>query len=764
MKKIICLLLLCIVNLAAFSQNISQEFYGSVKEAWSQKPVALANVTLYANSQIVKGAVTDSLGNFSIKEIEPGRYKLIISFTGYESYENEVLIISGKSLRLEVMLEETKKILDEVVVVPPSVSMANTTTVSIEKTMRVPANFFDPVRMLTSYPGVVSANDQSNAIIAKGYSPNAINWRLQGLDILNPNHLANAGTFSDKPMANGGGVNVLSAQLLDRTDFHSGALPVQYGNALSGVMDMTLRPGNSDKVQYTAQASLIGLDVAAEGPLSKNIKSSFLANYRYSTVGLLSQMGLDFGGEEINFQDFSFHMNVPGKQGGNLSVFGFGGLSSNRFAAKPESEWEVEKDRYDIDFTGSVMGAGLVNQFKPGWATESTGISFSAQNQERESQGATVPYPNTFRESYNSQQQLMSAFVKGVRKLNALGFVETGVRVNYMHHDLDVLSVNQLYLDIVGPNVKGTVDGLLWQPYLAWSQQVGKFNLGAGVRYVYFTYNGSSSVEPRLNIARSWNSNTVTLAYSLSSQTQQTQNYLSADNTALSFTKSNQFSLEWRKRLPGDLSVVSSAYYHQLFDAPVYVSNEMYNMLNQWDDYPFESMSNTGEGRNYGVEAYVEKNFYGDLYFMISGSYYESQFLANGKYYDTRFNGTFTSSFLAGKEWIKPQKAFGVHARIIYTGGLRQPPIDTFASSLVGTTIFDYNLGYLTQYPNYFRTDLRISWRKNKPSYTRTLSIDIQNLTAYENVGNVYYDTFLQRVNTRYQVGIIPVLAYRVDF
>jgi hypothetical protein len=192
-------------------------------------------------------------------------------------------------------------------------------------------------------------------------------------------------------------------------------------------------------------------------------------------------------------------------------------------------------------------------------------------------------------------------------------------------------------------------------------------------------------------------------------------------------------------------------------------------MLNQWDDYPNERMENTGKGRNYGVEAYIEKRFYRDLYFMISGSYYESQFLANGKYYDTRFNGNFTSSFLTGKEWIKPEKAFGVHVRVLYTGGLRQPAIDTFASSLAGTTIFNLGSGFVTQYPNYFRTDLRISWRKNKPSYTRTLSIDIQNLTNYQNVANVYFDTYqyhqtMQENTIRYQVGIIPVLAYRIDF
>jgi hypothetical protein len=749
----------------AFSQTLTQSISGKVNDAWTNRPVALAHVSIFNKDQLVKGTTTDSSGYFFIAEAEPGRYRLVVSYTGYQPHEQELLIISGKSQRLEIPLLESKQMLEEIVVVPPSVASSQTISIPIEKALRVPANFFDPVRMLTSYPGVAAANDQSNAIMVKGYSPNAMMWRLQGLDILNPNHLANAGTFSDKPTANGGGVNVLSAQLLDRSDFYTGTFRAPYGNALSGVMDMSLRPGNTNKVQYTAQASLIGLDVAAEGPLDKKKnRSSFLANYRYSTVGLLSQMGLDFGGERISFQDLSFHLTLSGKQGANLSVFGFAGLSENRFTRKDESEWEEEKDRYNIDFTGNVYGAGFVQQFKPGWLAMSAGASFSAQDQKRKSQGAQVPYPNVFRESFSSEQQLVSAFVKGIHKFSSSGMIESGLRLNYWKHDLDVESVNQLYINPFTPNVRGLVDGLLWQPYITGTYSSGQFQAEAGIRYMQFTYNQSSSLEPRFRLSRLWNNNTLTFAYGLTSQLQQAQTYLAPSSNGLGFTKSSQFSLEWKKQLPKELMVHSSVYYHHLFDVPVQFNNEWYSVLNQWDDYPQDVLVNAGEGRNYGIETWVDKKFYGDVYFMVSGSWYQSQFKAEGNFHDTRFNGKFTGSLLGGKEWRESNKVFGVHARMLFNGGLRQAPVDPFTSRLVGTTIFDTSRGYTVAFPNYFRSDLRISWRKDKPGYTRTLSIDIQNLTGYKNVGSVYYDTFLQAVKKRYQVGIIPILAYRVDF
>ena len=744
-----------------FAQNLTQSITGRIKESLSQQPIAQANVSLYRGGDLVKGTVSDSLGYFLMKDVEPGRYKLVASFTGYVSYESELLVVSGKTQRLEIFIQESQRLLDEVVVSQQSVSLSNTTTIPIEKALRVPANFFDPVRMLTSYPGVVAANDQANSIVVKGYSPNGILWRLQGLDIINPNHLANAGTFSDKPAATGGGVNVLSAQLLDRTDFYSGTMPVQYGNALAGAMDMTLRPGASDKMQYTAQASLIGLDIAAEGPLSKVKKSSFLANYRYSTVGLLSDMGVDFGGEKIKFQDFSFHLNMPGSKGGNLSAFGFGGLSANDFNAKEESEWEEEKDRYTINYTGKVYGIGIVNQFKPGWMSMSVGASFSGQEQERKSQSVVISYPHVYRESYLSERALFSGFIKGVKRIGKAGFIETGLRTNYMNHDLDVITVTQLIIDPFTPNYKGTVSGLLWQPYVAWSHSVGQFNFGAALRYMNFSYNGTSSIEPRASISRTWSGNVVTLSYSLSSQLQQSFIYVMQQNKNLDFTRSNQLSLEWKTKLPYDLNMVSSVYYHHLFDVPI-LSN--YSLINQWDEYESGNYTNEGKGRNYGVEAQVEKRFYSDVYFMVSGSVFQSEYKLDTRYLDSRFNGRFTSGLLGGKEWKKSNKSFGIHARAIYTGGLRQAPIDEVTSGIVGTTILNYSQGYSIQLPNYFRTDLRVSWRKNKPGYTRTLSLDIQNLTNQQNVSYQYYDTFQRKVNTKYQVGIIPVLAYRVEF
>jgi hypothetical protein len=328
-----------------------------------------------------------------------------------------------------------------------------------------------------------------------------------------------------------------------------------------------------------------------------------------------------------------------------------------------------------------------------------------------------------------------------------------------------VATISQVQVQPYTPNLRGAVTGLLMQPYFAWQQYIGKFNLNAGIRYVNFSYNQSDSFEPRVSLSRNFSDNLFTLSYGLTSQWQQTQTYLTKGNGNLPFSKSNQFALEWRRKFNTDLSVVSSVYYHEQFNVPIAPGVPHYSLINQWEDFPRNNLVADGKGRNYGIDAYVEKRYYSDVYFMISGSVYQSQFSTNGILYeDSRFNGNYTSSALTGKEWKSKNKAFGVHARVLYSGGLRQLPIDPIASESVGTTIYSPTDSYIIKYPDYFRTDLRVSWRKNKPGYTRTLSIDIQNVTGKLNVAYQYYDTYLKAITTKYQLGLIPVIAYRVDF
>jgi Carboxypeptidase regulatory-like domain len=779
MKSLSSFIVFSFFYYSAFAQ-IQQSVNGKVVDAFS-KPLTGANVQLIGTDSVYQQS-TNQDGDFLFSVI-PGRYRIRVTFTGFEKAEEELLVIAGKVSQVRIALTEQAVQLKDVEITSGqgNAESQGGYSISIEKTMRVPANFFDPVRMATSLPGVVATNDQSNSISVKGYSPNALLWRLQGLDIVNPNHLANAGTLSDKPVANGGGVSILSSQVLDRTDFYSGSLPVQYGNALSGAMDMSLRPGSKRTREHTVQASLIGIDLATEGPMGKvangpsggaNSKSSYLVNYRYSTVGLLSLAGVNFGDEKINFQDLTFHLDFGLPKNKHLSVFGFGGLSDNQFDRKPDAEWKTEKDRYDIDFKGQVFGAGFMSTLLAQEKSNlKVGVAVSGQYQSRKSQSQQInpspSFPNyVFLENYQSDRTLVSAKLSFSQRIAPSTNFMAGAVATSIHHLMDVETVTPLYFDSYFPNVAGTVSGILWQPYISTSWKTKLATIVGGVRYVYFGYNASTSLEPRINITTPIFKGQLIAAYGVTSQIQQTQTYIASSNSALGQTRAHQFSASYQRNFEPGFSVRGNAYYHKLFDVPVSALAIPFSIVNQTDDFVPMDLSPAGLGRNKGLEVSVEKKFVNQLYFLAGGSWYGSGY-SNGSstFYTSRYNGKFTYSFSGGKEWSRRKnKTFGLHSRMLYLGGLRQQAIDVNASREFGTTVFVNENIFDVQLPDYFRLDLRVSWRKNKPNYTRTISLDIQNLTNQQNTAYRYYDTFLQTVETKYQLGLIPVLVYRVDF
>ena len=65
----------------------------------------------------------------------------------------------------------------------------------------------EPARMASNYAGVQGADDSRNDIIIRGNSPQGVLWRLDGINIPNPNHFSIPGT-------GGGPVTILNNKFL----------------------------------------------------------------------------------------------------------------------------------------------------------------------------------------------------------------------------------------------------------------------------------------------------------------------------------------------------------------------------------------------------------------------------------------------------------------------------------------------------------------------------------------------------------------------
>ena len=165
----------------------------------------------------------------------------------------------------------------------------------------------------------------------------------------------------------------------------------------------------------------------------------------------------------------------------------------------------------------------------------------------------------------------------------------------------------------------------------------------------------------------------------------------------------------------------------------------------------------------------LERSFANDYYFLINGAVYESKYTAqDGIERNTPYNGHFNSNIVAGKEFRVGRAAknniVGINLKSLWAGGKRYSAIDLDASIEEGQTVRDISNAFESQYPNYFRLDLQLNYRKNKPKITTEWRLDIQNFTNRENIFFDFYDSNSQSIQYAYQLSLIPVLSYRIEF
>jgi hypothetical protein len=311
------LLVLVLVTPALLAQReiAVQTIRGGVRSAATQQPVVGASIQIF-NADARRGAMTGEQGRFRMDTVAVGRYTLKVSCIGFETHVENIVVNSGRELVLSVLLAESYVQMGQVQVTggrgvsaPVNEStIVSATQFTVEDVERYAGSRGDPARMAQNFAGIIGASSLRNDIIIRGGSPTQLLWRLDGLDIPNPNHFGTQG-------ATGGPVGAINSGLLNNSDFVTGAFPAEYGDKLSGVFDLRTRNGNEEKYEFLAQLSYNGAEAGAEGPLGF-MKGSFVANYRYSFLGLFSNLGMDLGIVGVpKYQDGMVKLHlVPGAQ------------------------------------------------------------------------------------------------------------------------------------------------------------------------------------------------------------------------------------------------------------------------------------------------------------------------------------------------------------------------------------------------------------------------------------------------------------------
>jgi hypothetical protein len=786
--------LLNLLALGSQAQTGTQTVRGRVVDAVAQAPIIGANVVVVPPpGQPPLGAATDVNGDFKIVNVPVGRQTLKISFIGYEEITlPNVVVTAGKEVILNFALTENVNQLNEVVVeydrskdktsTNNELISVSARSFNIDDTKRYAGALGDPSRMAANFAGVVSGNDSRNDIVVRGNSPSGMLWQLEGLNIPNPNHFGALGST-------GGPVSMLNNNVLAKSDFITSAFPAQYGNATAGAFDLRLRNGNNERREFLGQIGFNGFEVGAEGPFAKGKKASYLVNYRYSTLGLMQNLGINFGtGNAVPYyQDLNFKVNAPVGKKGRFFLFGLGGASNisflgNKADTTQGNNFANENENTIVNYRTGVLGAGYEYNLSPRTFVK---LTLGASGTEENFRGDSISVIT--REEFQRGEarfttQKYSVVGSVSHKFNAKHSLTGGFYVDLLNFNLFNREIfeggarEQVLVNITDQNV-------LTQGHAQWKFRASqRLTFNTGLHAQHYSLTGQAVVEPRLGLRYlAGRRSTLSLGYGLHSQapsvytsyvlTPQRTGGAVYTNRDLGFTRSHHVVLGYEANLSDHLLLKAEAYYQSLFAVPVERRASSFSALNTGATFgPSEadSLVNTGTGRNYGLELTLERYFHKGYYFLVTTSLFNSQYTgSDGVERNTAFNTNYVLNVLAGKEWKVGRSKTNVlvfNVRATTVGGRYFTPLNLAASRAQGQAVYDEARAFSERQTPYFRADLRLAYRKEYKRSTLEFALDLQNVSNNQNIFQQAYNRRTNRIVNEYQQGFFPVPFVRYTF
>lgn len=788
----ISIMLLFVINCKSvvYAQNFTQSLRGKVIDKDSKLPIVSASVLISTTTPLL-GDYTTPTGEFLIKDVPVGRHTVTVQCIGYNPVVMQnIIIASGKELYLNIEMEPRITSLKNIVIKDSSLiskreninSMISISanTFSPEETNRYAGSRIDPSRMVANFAGVFSGNDSRNEVIVRGNSPLGVLWRLEGVDIPNPNHFTGQG-------ASGGALSILNNNLLAASDFLTGAFPADYGNKIAAAFDLRLRNGNNRKYEFTSAMGINGLEAGAEGPFSKKSDASFLINYRYSTFALFDALGLRFGISGIpTYQDGTCKINIPLSKKHTISFFGIGGISNVDVldSKRDSSDWQFTSGRQNVRYGSSMYAIGLTHTWFISNKTYSKLIVSRGYSQLRILVDTLISnseqrenYRNRSDEYTNAIQYLWS------KKWNDKNTFRIQARYtlyefNYVEKYFDNDFKKTITLADFAGNASLVNASVQWQHRFS-----NALKLNSGVYSQRFLLNGSQSVEPRVGLTYTFRQHTFRMGYGWHSQMQPLvvyffKSYVPASdsyvetNTGLGFTRAQHLVGGYQRSLGNDWLLKSEIYYQYLYNVPVhgYYSNSL-SVLNLGGDvgFPnFDSLDNKGYGRNYGVELTAEKMFSNHYYILSTLSLFNSEYRgSDGIWRNTKFSNHYVMNVLSGYEYNfgkQNKNALTIDIRLGYAGGIRYTPINLEESQLQKRQVLYQDQAFSRQYPDYFRADVKLALKINTKSITHSIFITVENITNHKNILQRFYQPNTGQIRTDYQLGRFPYGGYRIEF
>ncbi len=764
----------------------AQTVQGRVVDANTSQGLAYATVTLFTmEDSLVSNVLSDERGFFSLSAPTEGKYRLVAQMLGYEPSITELYLYSGRTITVELGLKPRFHQLPEVTIqvgetkAEKPLSRLSRIRFYPEQTLRYAGTMGDVLRMTQVLPQVYALSDVRNDLVVRGNAPWGVMYRVEDIDIPNPNHFAEAGTSS-------GPVSILNNNTIAHLDFYAGAFPAEFVGAYSAVFDIDMKTGAYSQTQGIFQIGWTGTELLLEGPLNRQRKYAYLVSYRYSFLDLLKLLGVNFGTSAVpRYQDLTFTLSFPGKW--ETKIWGLGGISSITFEEDQEGQQGLSFAGINLRFA-SQMGASGVRTVipvkKPFYLSAAVGVTHSgSQTLIRQwvslQNGMVTTYKNIYR------TQTVSTHIKcGVSRPK--WHLRMGIIIDHIRSlatDTVFLVPGQQYTQT--RNFDGTT-----QKLRAYSQ--GEFRMSRraktllGISLLYHRLLNKVAIDPRASLQWDLSPSTqLRFGYSLLSTdlplpiyqmvfTDSLTGEKSYPYQTLPFMKAHHAVLEAEHRLNKNWSINIALYRQWLFNIPVDGDSLLpwWSILTEGLNYglvlPVGNPVPKGRGKNIGVELTLQKRFTKGTYALFTLSLFDSKYTGiDGQWYNTPYNGQFATNLLAGTEFKIPKSKHLtgiVDVRLFYAGGRWTHPIDTPATLQAHRLVWDYSRPFSVKVPNYFKLDLKLGVRLSQKKISQEWLLYLQNLTNHKNIFSYEYSPTQNQIITLYQMGFVPVMLYRLLF
>ncbi|MBD3225148.1 MAG: TonB-dependent receptor plug domain-containing protein [Caldithrix sp.] len=773
-QQLVCLLCLFPLFLSAEGKKNGGSLSGFVYDAENGEGLIGANVYLQDHAA---GTSTNHNGYFVIPDLQPGEYKLMCQYIGYQSYTRMINITDRRDLRLNIMMQPRFLSSETITVEADSMDTADRLyRQSISQIALAPSDIrqmpqvaeTDLLRSLQTLPGILPVSDYSSQLYVRGGTPDQNLYLIDGADVYNPEHFF--GLFS-----------TFNTDAIKNVEISKGGFGAAYGGRLSSILDVTNLDGNRNEFEGSAALSLLSAKTTIQMPIGQfgSISASIRRTYFDKTIAPYIDEVPDYHFYDGHIKAF-FDINSKN----NLTV--------STYYSKDDLNYQFNQDNDDSESIAYRWGNQTLSlrwthiftprMFSNFWVTGSYFFSdFNFELVEEKNNITDITVKGQF--EYAVERNLQLAF--GFENKN----LQSGYDQFFPGGMVDVYKRRTHYIGY------GSVN---WQPTKPWQ-------IKGGLRYNYFDSDETfSDWAPRFSTKYRL-TKTISLKASLGAYHQYLHRiprpfisdiWTTADRYH-DDSRAYHYIIGVQKEVADNLELEIEAYHkefrdiYSIKDYLLDIEPQRYDENGNPVYTETQGLFDRGDGKATGLELLLRKkhgSLTGWFSYALSRTSYTIEGINQNESFPPRHDRTSVANVVltmdvrnAWRELFNvPYRTDGhqfyMGINMVYATG---QPITLTSSTYYMSSLPDQNIEEMFLYPStinsfrlpdYIRMDLSLRYKRLYPRWSWEVYLQIFNAGNRENIWFIQYENeqeenrVQQKVDTFNMFPLLPTLGININF